>query len=56
MRTLNIEPLKKHEFIHIKSDYNTKFLDVLYCINFPVDVCIIMDDDIIPQKIVLKIM
>jgi hypothetical protein len=49
---ISIEHLKsKYNFIHIKSDYNTKFYGrFTYCINFPVDICIIMDDDIFPAK------
>ena len=49
---ISIEYLKnKYNFIHVKSDYNTKFFGRFsYCLNLPVDVCIIMDDDIIPAK------
>lgn len=40
---------KKYNFIHIKSDYNTKFFGrFAACFTFPVDLCIVMDDDIIP--------
>lgn len=47
---VNINELKqKYNFIHIKSDYNTKYFGRFsICFNFPVDVCIVMDDDIIP--------
>ena len=47
---INIEELKKkYNFIHVKSDYNTKFFGRFsYCMNLPVDICIVMDDDIIP--------
>jgi len=47
---VDISPLKqKYDFIHVKSDYNTKhFGRFTYCINLPVDYCIIMDDDILP--------
>lgn len=53
---INIEPLKeKYNFIHVKSDYNTKFFGRFsYCFNFPVDICIVMDDDIIPAKYCLE--
>lgn len=38
----------KYEFIHIKSDYNTKFYGRFsICLAFPVDLCIILDDDMI---------
>ena len=49
---ISIEHLKnKYNFIHLKSDYNTKFFGrFTYCINFPVDICIILDDDIIPAN------
>jgi len=47
---VNIDHLKdKYDFIHVKSDYNTKFFGrFAYCFTFPVDLCIVMDDDIIP--------
>jgi hypothetical protein len=47
---ININNLKeKYNFIHIKSDYNTKFFGRFsICFNFPVDICMILDDDIIP--------
>lgn len=49
---VDITKLKeKYNFIHIKSDYNTKFFGrFASCFTFPVDVCIVMDDDIIPGK------
>lgn len=42
--------LKKfNNIIHVKSDYNTKYFGRFsYCFNIPVDICIVMDDDIIP--------
>ena len=47
---VDISDLKsKYKFIHIKSDYNTKFFGrFAACFTFPVDICIVMDDDIIP--------
>ena len=40
---------KKYEFIHIKSDYNTKYFGrFASCFTFPVDICMVLDDDIIP--------
>lgn len=47
---VDISTLKsKYKFIHIKSDYNTKFFGrFAACFTFPVDICIVMDDDIIP--------
>ena len=53
---INVEPLKeKYNFIHVKSDYNTKFFGRFsYCLNFPVDICVVMDDDIIPAKYCLE--
>ena len=47
---ISIENLKdKYNFIHVRSDYNTKYFGRFsYCINLPVDICIVMDDDIIP--------
>lgn len=49
---VDITPLKlKYNFIHIKSDYNTKFFGrFAACLTFDVDLCIVMDDDIIPGK------
>jgi hypothetical protein len=46
----DISDLKKeYNFIHVKSDYNTKhFGRFTYCINLPVEHFIIMDDDILP--------
>lgn len=42
--------LKKfNNIIHVKSDYNTKYFGRFsYCFNIPVDICIVMDDDIMP--------
>lgn len=47
---VSIEHLKeKYNFIHVKNSYNTKFFGrFTYCLNFDVEYCIIMDDDIIP--------
>ena len=46
---------EKYNFIHIKSDYNTKYFGRFsICFNFPVDICIIMDDDIVPGINCLK--
>jgi len=40
-----------YPFIHIKSDYNTKYFGrFAACFTFPVDTCIVMDDDIIPGR------
>lgn len=45
----------KYNFIHIKSDYNTKFFGrFAYCFTFPVDICFVLDDDIIPGNNCLK--
>ena len=53
----DISELKKeYEFIHMKSDYNTKYFGrFAACFTYPVDMCIIMDDDIIPGNKCLKI-
>lgn len=53
---INIEPLKqKYKFIHIKNDYNTKFFGrFAHCINYPVDICCVLDDDIIPGNLCIK--
>jgi hypothetical protein len=49
----NLKP--KYDFIHIKSDYNTKFFGrFASCFTFPVDICMVLDDDIIPGKNCLK--
>ena len=42
--------LKKFKnIIHVKSDYNTKYFGRFsYFFNIPVDICIVMDDDIMP--------
>lgn len=47
---VNINHLKeKYEFIHVKSDINTKFFGRFnYCFNIPADIFLILDDDIIP--------
>jgi hypothetical protein len=47
---VDITPLKKdYNFIHIHSDYNTKYFGRFAALfTFPVDVCIVMDDDVIP--------
>ncbi len=47
---VDISDLKKEfGFLHIHSDYNTKYFGrFAACFTFPVDVCIVMDDDIIP--------
>tara|TARA_Y100000389_G_C17386868_1_gene477555 strand:+ start:206 stop:919 length:714 start_codon:yes stop_codon:yes gene_type:complete len=53
---VNIDNLKtRYKFIHIKSDYNTKFFArFAICFTFPVDVCIVLDDDIMPGTNCLK--
>jgi hypothetical protein len=53
---INIESLKvKYNFLYVKSDYNTKFFGrFAYCLTFPVDICVVMDDDIIPGLNCLK--
>lgn len=53
---VDISNLKtKYDFIHIKSDYNTKFFGrFASCFTFPVDICMVLDDDIIPGKNCLK--
>jgi len=47
---INIDHLKqKYDFIHVKSDFNTKFFGRFsYCFNIPADIFLILDDDIIP--------
>jgi hypothetical protein len=46
---------KKFNFIHIQNDYNTKYFGrFAACFNFPVDICIVMDDDIIPGNNCIK--
>ena len=47
---LDISELKKeYDFIHMKSDYNTKYFGrFAACFTYQVDICIVMDDDIIP--------
>lgn len=53
---INIQPLKdEYKFIHVKSDYNTKYFGRFsICFTYPVDICIVMDDDIIPGKNCIK--
>ena len=53
---VDISDLKdKYEFIHIKSDYNTKYFGrFACCFSFPVDICMVLDDDIIPGNNCLK--
>lgn len=46
---------KKYNFIHVKSDYNTKYFGrFAICFTYPVDICIVMDDDIIPGNNCIK--
>ena len=47
---INIDDLvKKYDVIHVKSSYNTKYFGrFAYFFTIPVDICIVMDDDIIP--------
>ena len=41
----------KYKFIHIHSEYNTKYFGrFAACFTFPVDICIVLDDDIIPGE------
>ena len=41
----------KYNFIHVKSDFNTKYFGrFAYLFTIPVDICIVMDDDIIPGE------
>tara|TARA_B100000575_G_scaffold294499_1_gene310856 strand:+ start:5289 stop:5996 length:708 start_codon:yes stop_codon:yes gene_type:complete len=53
---VDISDLKKqYDFIHVKSDYNTKYFGRFsYFFTLPVDICIVMDDDIIPGKNCIK--
>ena len=53
---VDITELKhKYNFIHIKSDYNTKYFGrFAACFTFPVDICMVMDDDIIPGNNCIK--
>jgi len=48
--------LKKfNNIIHVKSDYNTKYFGRFsYFFNIPVDICIIMDDDIMPGALCIE--
>tara|TARA_B100000900_G_scaffold142671_1_gene120961 strand:+ start:20118 stop:20828 length:711 start_codon:yes stop_codon:yes gene_type:complete len=52
----DISKLKeKFNFIHIHSDFNTKFFGrFAACFTFPVDICMVLDDDIIPGRNCLK--
>jgi len=47
---VNIDHLKnKYDFIHVKSEYNTKYFGrFAYLFSIPTELCIVMDDDIIP--------
>ncbi len=47
---VDITELKnRYNFIHVKSDYNTKYFGrFAFCFSFEVDICLILDDDIIP--------
>ena len=49
---VDITDLKqKYNFIHIHNDYNTKFFGrFAACFSFPVDVCVVFDDDMIPGE------
>ena len=50
-----VDIVKKYNVIHVKSDYNTKFFGRFsYFFNLPVDICIAMDDDIIPGTNCIK--
>lgn len=53
---VDITQLKeRYDFIHIKSDYNTKYFGrFAACFTFPVDICMVLDDDIIPGNNCLK--
>ena len=53
---IDISNLKEiYKFIHIKSDYNTKYFGrFACCFSFPVDICMVLDDDIIPGPNCLK--
>mgnify|MGYP001442468499 CR=1 FL=1 len=53
---VDISHLKnKYNFIHIKSDYNTKYFGrFASCFTFPVDICMVLDDDIMPGSNCLK--
>lgn len=53
---VDISNLKeKYNFIHIKSDYNTKYFGrFASCFTFPVDICMVLDDDILPGNNCLK--
>jgi len=53
---VDISDLKKEfDFIHVKNDHNTKFFGrFAACFTFDVDVCIVMDDDLIPGRMCLE--
>tara|TARA_Y100000389_G_scaffold192418_1_gene219833 strand:- start:764 stop:1468 length:705 start_codon:yes stop_codon:yes gene_type:complete len=53
---VNIDHLKsKYNFIHVKSDYNTKYFGrFAYLFSIPSDICIVMDDDILPGSNCIK--
>jgi len=53
---INIEQLRsKYNFIHVKSDYNTKYFGRFsYLFSIPTDICIVIDDDIIPGNNCIK--
>jgi len=53
---VNIDHLKsKYNFIHVKSDYNTKYFGRFsYLFSIPSDICFVMDDDIIPGNNCVK--
>ena len=53
---VNIDHLKnKYKFIHVKSDYNTKYFGrFAYLFSIPSDICIVMDDDILPGPNCIK--
>ena len=45
----------RYNFIHIKSDFNTKYFGrFAYLFTVPVDICIVMDDDILPGEFCFK--
>jgi len=53
---IDIADLKKeYKFIHVKSDFNTKYIGRFsFCINIPADIFLIFDDDIIPGHNCIK--
>lgn len=47
--------IKKYNVIHVHSSYNTKYFGRFsYFFTIPVDICIVMDDDIIPGTNCIK--